>query len=224
MRLDQTSFPRLWNIFQKLFGDQQVKLSAVATMIGECDFLIDFGCATGLMFPHYTKNFNSDYLGIDIDANALNVARTNFPEAEFSDAPLAALHGRLAEYNHPCVVLSNVLHHMDGSTLKDFLEVLAKLPPHSKIVALDPEFKRKSYSLVFRLFYLFEKGDHRRSLSKILNTLVPYDFKIEASYEFLGRAPIWPFGPTVHAWGLVFRPPSLNTPNGNQNAPTTRTH
>lgn len=60
MGLDQTSFPKLWNVFQRLFGDQKLKLSAVEMMIDESDLIIDFGCATGLMYPRYMSKYDAD--------------------------------------------------------------------------------------------------------------------------------------------------------------------
>lgn len=212
MGLDQTSFPKLWNIFQKLFGDQKVKLSAVVEMLDEVDLIVDFGCATGLMYPRYMNTFGTDYLGVDIDENALGVARTNFPTAEFSNTTIGSLHSRLEDYRNPCIILSNVLHHMDDAMTEEFLTDLSELPPHVKIVALDPEAKRKSYSLIFRFFHLLEKGDFRRSFPEIINLLIQKNFQITETFEFLGRAPIWPFGPTVQAWGLTFHPPEVNRP------------
>lgn len=202
MGLDQTSFPKLWNIFQKLFGDQKLKLSAVEMMIDEADFIIDFGCATGLMYPLYMSKFDADYLGIDIDENALNVAQLDFPNAEFVNAPLSSLIDRLNLYRKPCVILSNVLHHMDDIAVKELFTTLANLPHHVQIIALDPEAKQKGYSLIFKVFHRLEKGEFRRSLPEVLTLMAPFKFQIEKSSEFLGRAPIWPFGPTMRGWGL----------------------
>ena len=202
MGLDQTSFPKLWNVFQRLFGDQKLKLSAVEMMIDESDLIIDFGCATGLMYPRYMSKYDADYLGIDIDNNALEIARLDFPNAEFINAPISSLSDRLNLYQKPCIILSNVLHHMDDAAVTELFMMLAELPSHVQIVALDPEAKQKGYSLVFRAFHKIEKGDFRRSLPQVLTLMAPFKFQIEKCDEYLGRAPIWPFGPTMRGWGL----------------------
>jgi len=204
-QLDQSSFPRLWTLFQKLFGDQSVKLEAAKEMISECDLIVDFGCATGFMFPLYSSTFGCSYLGLDIDENALAVAKENFPTATFSSANLLDFNEYLEQYSSPVIIFSNVFHHMNDPDIRKLFWVLEQLPRHVRLIALDPEAKRRSYSIVFRSFHRLEKGDFRRSITEILNLCTENGLTVTKAYEFLGRAPIWPFGPTVQAWGLEFQ-------------------
>ena len=149
MALNQTSFHKIWTGFQRLFGDGSVKLQADAVMIRNCDLLIHFGCSTGLMCPSCKSTFQSDYIGIDVDENALEVARDSYPDVEFSSLDRDALVAKVSSYDFPVLMLSNVLHHMYDLAVSDLFSFLRTMPSKLRVVALDPEAKRRSYSIIF---------------------------------------------------------------------------
>lgn len=169
----QNKFPYLWLIFQLAIGATYDKRKlAVKHYKGEKNIL-EVGCSLGNITPAFLPFKNFKYLGIDIDAGAINIAQKTFaknPNISFRNVSLE----KLAEENQTFdyILFAGMLHHTDDelsvSLLKDAKKLLAE---NGKIVVYEPESFRASDNLLFKLYAKLEQGEHLRSKEKMLNLL-----------------------------------------------------
>lgn len=190
MILNQRNFPKCWSLFQKIVGGTKAKQQLAIQYYEGQNNVLEVGCSVGNVSEIFTQFKNVSFTGIDIDTNALAIAIDRFAKYKnfrFTNMTLA----ELAEHNeaYDYLMISNILHHVDDSTAMTILSDAQKLMTTDSIMfIMEPEKKKPGYSLMFRLFYLLEQGQYRRTKTELLEILERSGLCIE-KYEEVMAAP-----------------------------------
>jgi SAM-dependent methyltransferase len=105
--------------------------------------LLDVGCGTGMSRRLYAAHARR-YVGIDLSAEALAVARERFPDDEWLLADACAL--PFADGSFDVVAFSSVLHHIPDFTAA-LREARRVLRPGGKAFAFDPNLLHPAMAL-----------------------------------------------------------------------------
>ncbi|HVI87094.1 MAG TPA: class I SAM-dependent methyltransferase [Dongiaceae bacterium] len=163
--LSQTQFPRLWLLMQKTIGGNRSKQELVLRYYQKQPRILEIGCSVGNVSDAFRDYAEISYTGIDIDPNAIAVAKSRFhahPNFTFELRSLADLAAQGQQFDY--VIFAGILHHISddiaATMLADAMRVVA---PGGQIVISEPEALRPTDNLIFRLFYNLEQGQFLRS-------------------------------------------------------------
>lgn len=163
--LTQENFPRLWLLFQRIFGGTRAKRRLGLAHLGAHKTVLEIGCSVGLVSEVFAKQKGISFLGIDIDAGAIDFAKrrlAHLSQLEFECIGLEELAeaGRRFDY----VLFANILHHTDDDVSVALLRDAARLvAPGGSMVLMEPDILREGDSFLIRQLYKLEKGQYRRS-------------------------------------------------------------
>lgn len=163
--LTQENFPRLWLLFQFIFGATRAKRRLALTHLGDHKTVLEIGCSVGLVSQAFAKYDDIKFLGIDIDEGAINFAKqrlSKLTSLEFQCADMQGYidQGRQFDY----VLFANILHHTDDEVSVTLLKHAAQLVSEDgTIVLMEPDILRDSDGFLIRQLYKLEKGQFRRS-------------------------------------------------------------
>ena len=115
--LPQERFPKLWSLFQTIFGATREKKRLALKYLGDHKNVIEIGCSVGVPGRAFAEVPGLMYLGIDIDPQAIEHAKARFAREKnlsFSTETIRELgdKGRTFDY----VLFANILHHVDDPT------------------------------------------------------------------------------------------------------------
>jgi ubiquinone/menaquinone biosynthesis C-methylase UbiE len=79
--------------------------------------LLDIGCGNGRLFS-FLKDKHVSYLGVDNNGVFLELAKKNFPDAEFRNADVLSLPFASASFDHVWNIAA--LHHIPSKALRMF--------------------------------------------------------------------------------------------------------
>lgn len=162
--LTQERFPKLWLLFQALFGATREKKRLALKHLGGHKSVIEVGCSLGVLAPAFAAVPGVRYLGVDIDPQAIEHAKARFAgekDLSFSTQTMRELgdQGRTFDY----VLFANILHHVDDPTAVDLLRDASRLvAPGGTMVVIEPDVLRPDDSLLVRSLYKLERGLFRR--------------------------------------------------------------
>lgn len=162
--LTQERFPKLWLLFQGIFGATREKKRLALKHLGHHRNVIEVGCSLGVLGPAFAKVPGLRYLGIDIDPQAIEYARARFAGEQnlsFSTQTMRELgdQGRTFDY----VLFANILHHVDDPTAVNLICDASRLvTPGGTMVVIEPDILRPDDSLLVRSLYKLERGQYRR--------------------------------------------------------------
>lgn len=160
--------------------------------------VLELGCGPGTLAP--LMQHAARYRGLDIDAQAIELARANFPWAEFAVADISA---PLTQSSGPfdVVIIHSVLHHLDDSAAAGALEnVSSQLSPEGRFYLIDLLLPG-SVSVAYLLAKL-DRGDFPRREEE-WKRLVEVDFEACEQRRFSLRV----FGLVGwHLWYFEGRP------------------
>lgn len=186
----QENFPRLWGVFQTLFGATKDKAALASERLQSGDIVIEIGCSTGLLARHLSGFPLAKYIGVDTDAGALIQAQHLGLDERFSFATKIPDATDLDPGKRILILLSHVLHHLDDEELSSLLVDLSSLFPGATAFILDPEKDRDSYSLRYRFFYKLENGRYRRDLHRVTDLLKEHGWNVMSWAEHRAHPPI----------------------------------
>lgn len=185
--LRQENSPRAWLAFQYVFGVIKDKRQlALARHAGQKSVL-EIGCSAGIVAQAFLAVPGIQYTGIDVDEDALALARRRFQGLDnftFERISLSevAKSGRKFDY----ILFGNVLHHVDDETAVILLtDVQGLLSGSGTVVILEPEKSRDSDNLVFRAFYTLERGQYRRTAQALCGLIESAGMRIKSCSEAL---------------------------------------
>lgn len=151
-------------LFQRLFGGTEDKKRLATMYYDGQKKVLEIGCSVGNVSEVFTQYEHVRFTGIDIDSNALKHAKkrlarwTNF---EFKNVSLSDLAKSGEKFDY--VLFANILHHVDDKTALDLLkEARLLLSEDSTLIVMEPEKIKDGYNLIYRFFYMLEKGEFRR--------------------------------------------------------------
>lgn len=162
--LTQERFPKLWLLFQALFGATREKKRLALKHLGDHKNVIEIGCSLGVLAPAFAAVPGMRYLGIDIDPQAVEHAKARFSDQKnlsFSTQTMRELgdQGQVFDY----VLFANILHHVDDPTAVDLIRDASRLvAPGGTMVVIEPDILRPDDSILVRSLYKLERGLFRR--------------------------------------------------------------
>jgi SAM-dependent methyltransferase len=212
--LTQERFPKLWLLFQVIFGATREKKRLALKYLGDHKNVIEIGCSLGVLARAFAQVPGLRYLGIDIDPQAIEHAKARFTgekNLSFSSQTMRELgdQGRAFDY----VLFANILHHVDDPTAVDLIREASRLvAPGGTMVVIEPDILRPDDSLLVRSLYKLERGQFRRppaGYERLMNEagVRPSEFSSEdVSIDSLpgltcGHLLVYKFGPAEDAHG-----------------------
>jgi SAM-dependent methyltransferase len=167
--LTQERFPKLWLLFQMMFGATREKKRLALKHLGNHSNVIEIGCSLGVLGRAFAEVPGLRYLGIDIDPQAIEHAKARFAgekNLSFSTQTIRELgdQGRTFDY----VLFANILHHVDDPTAIDLIRDAARLvAPGGTMVVIEPDTLRLEDTLFIRSVYKLERGQFRRAPAEL---------------------------------------------------------
>lgn len=194
--LNQANFPWLWLLFQYAVGGNIDKQRLVLQSYhGERDVL-EIGCSMGNLADIFRRVDGVAYLGLDVDAAAIALARRRFrkhPNFDFICGSPAQL-----TRHFDLVYFAGVLHHLPDAEALSLLRIATgALHPDSRVVVIEPRPAiRGDVPLVRWYANSLEQGHHLRSVEALraLVSAVP-GFHIRSAH-------VAPIGATPFSWPL----------------------
>lgn len=198
--LNQSRFPSLWNLFQILIGGTTDKRRIYKSMHANIGSrVLEVGCSTGNTAIAFKDVPMLDYVGLDIDLNAIQQAKRlykNSTSFQFVCEDLRT-YAQLNIAPFDFILFGNIAHHISEAMLIELLNASVKLMhKDSRLVVIDPLLPSTQDPLLVQ-FYAnkLEKGEYLRTWSeteKILNHLNNLQV-MQASQIDVGATPLsWP--------------------------------
>lgn len=159
--LTQSRFPRLWLFMQNMIGCNASKQALAIKYYSGQKRVLEVGCSVGNVSEVFRSFPEVDFTGIDIDENAIALAKYRFRNDQNFSFSLTALEelsrcGQTYDY----VLFAGMLHHVDNDTglrlLRDAVNCTAD---GGRLVIYEPEAVRSADGWLLRSYYaLFEQG------------------------------------------------------------------
>lgn len=163
--LTQERFPRLWLLFQYIFGATRAKRRLALQFLDNHKSVLEIGCSVGLVSEAFADKDELHYLGIDIDEGAIEFAKSRLDHLtnlrfEAVDIQVLSERGQQFEY----VLFANILHHTDDELSVKLLKQASKLvSPNGIMVLMEPDMLRPTDGFLIQQLYKLERGQFRRS-------------------------------------------------------------
>lgn len=154
---------RAWDAFQSIVGDNEEKQRAIARFIRTPGRVLEIGCATANVAGMFRE---FDYVGVDIDAKGIALARHKFPGRNYRFHCLDILEDPLPD-DRPFdyVLISHTAHHLPDPYFRRILEKSADLLVEGgKLVILDMVRPEPEEPWNKQLFYKLDRGEHFRNI------------------------------------------------------------
>lgn len=168
--LTQQSHPRLWLLFQSVFGCHRDKRMLAMRYLPGHKNILEVGCSMGTVSAAFSRLKGIHYLGVDIDSQAIEFAKSRFSKfkhMEFSNISLEDLvkTGRKFDY----VLFANILHHVnDEDAIRLLQEAVKAVEKSGQMIIMEPDILGEREPLLVRMTYRLERGQYRRSLDQLL--------------------------------------------------------
>jgi len=154
----------IWHAFQLLVGGTLGKRRLALSRYGGQRRVLEIGCATGNVSAAFRRFSPVEFVGLDIDAAAVEQARRRFAgDSRFrfvvGEAGDLSAEERCFDY----VLLAGVLHHMDDLAAAELTASAARLvAPGGILLAYEPMPPAADAPWVVRLYGRIERGDWLR--------------------------------------------------------------
>ena len=154
---------RLWNGFQAVIGTNSQKRSFLRKAIRGTGRVLEIGCATGNIAQIFVE---SDYLGVDTDVRAIELAAVNYrhrPNMKFVAGDLFDLNLKEGEFDY--VVISHTAHHIPDKPMLALLQHShGLLRDDGTLVILDMVRPEPSEPFRRQFYYRIDQGEHFRTV------------------------------------------------------------
>lgn len=198
--LSQRNFPRLWLLFQNTIGGNRDKETLYRSRCARPRHVLEVGCSVGNTTPAFSSAASTlSYLGIDIDAGAIGLARRRYaasPRIAFaclSIEELARNEDRRGSFDLIC--LAGLIHHLDGPEARSVLAACAPLLlAGGRVLLIDPLKPSAADRWFVRVYmHLLEQGEFLRSANQLLELVDGTGLQVESTA-------IDPVGATPWSW------------------------
>lgn len=192
--LNQTTFPRLWSLFQIAIGGAIDKRKLCALELGSSKSVLEIGCSTGLMAKAFLDRPGVSYVGLDINPVVIDLARRSYQgvtNSEFVCEDLLSFSRRGRKFDF--VIFASVLHHVDNHMSQQMLAAATRLTTAAgKIVVVEPMLPEPGDPLFFRLYYLLEEGCFVRKSADFVKLLesVPEVKIVRGGFHTISATPL----------------------------------
>lgn len=198
--LSQQNFPTLWLWFQELIGPSTYKRRLLSRIIPETtSSLLEVGCSAGNLASFFAGRPGMQYLGIDIDTQAISLARTRFENntnIDFVAMPVETF-AEQTDKRFDTVLYAGILHHNDDEASTRLLEQAKNLlKPEGKVLIIEPAVPIREDGFFPKLYTdLFEQGQFLKSPEAFGDFLrgIPFLSLDSMETELGGASPLnWP--------------------------------
>lgn len=183
-QLSQKNYPMLWLLFQRIFGANNAKRRLAIRFLAQHKDVLEIGCSLGVVSQVFRSIPDISYLGIDIDERAIAYANKKFVNTShmhFSKVELGALAESGDSFDY--ILFANILHHVNDAEAVRLLGSAKKLlRDGGTMVVMEPDILHGSDSLLVKLMYRFEHGEHRRSSAHLVKLM--YEAGLSANETF----------------------------------------
>jgi 2-polyprenyl-3-methyl-5-hydroxy-6-metoxy-1,4-benzoquinol methylase len=171
--LSQQNYPRLWLLFQYVFGAVRDKRRMATMHLNDHISVLEIGCSLGIVSAAFAPLSHTDFLGIDIDEQAIAIARRRFARykhMKFSTSSLEDLASRQETFDY--VIFANILHHVDDQLAVSLLRTASQvLKQGGTMFTMEPDLADERDSLYMKFLYKLEKGQYRRNQKHLLELI-----------------------------------------------------
>ena len=166
----QERFPGVWLLFQHLIGAVREKRRIALSHLGNFESVLEVGCSLGLVSAAFERRQETMFTGIDIDEQAISIARSKFghhKHMKFLNQSLSSLEEEKLSFDF--IMFGNVLHHVDDQNSMDMLCVSKRiLKPNGRVLIVEPDILDPRDGPIKRFYYKLEKGKYRRSMQSLV--------------------------------------------------------
>ncbi len=189
----QTSFPKLWLLFQNLVGGSIDKRQFAILKYKNQREVLEVGCSAGNIAEVFKKFKDIQYTGIDIDRSAIECAKKRFADlSNFNFVCQNLKELTKTEKRYDYILFANVCHHVDNLTMEEMLSAGVKLLSNTgSIVVLDLVLPEAVDSFLVRNGYKIDQGKFIRShveMKDLLNQLDKVAL-LSSEIQYLGATP-----------------------------------
>lgn len=155
--------PVMFELQQRLSNDyERVREELASELAGDGLRVLDVGCSTGACAGAVVDMERHDYVGVDVDAGYVEMARKRHPKGRFF--AMDARHMQFPERSFDRVLFVGVLHHMDDALAREILaDVHRVLRDDGRVLVAEPIFSRGRP--LSTLFLTFDRGRHIRDVA-----------------------------------------------------------
>jgi SAM-dependent methyltransferase len=159
---------RLWDAFQSVIGGNAQKMQAVRESMGAPRRVLEIGCATGNVAAVFAAG---EYVGVDVDATCIALARAKFPRPNYRFHCLDILEDALPEPgDFDRVLISHTAHHLPDDYMKRLLQRSAELlADDGELMILDMLRPEPRDPFRKQFYYKLDRGAHFRSLPEFVD-------------------------------------------------------
>lgn len=167
----QTSFPYIWLLMQRAIGGYSCKHRIVLDKYAGQKRILEIGCSVGNVSDAFRNVPGVYFCGLDIDANAIAVARKRFEKCENFNFVCQSLsdfkHGKGKSFDY--ILVAGMLHHIDDASARDILLNAATLLAEDGVIIIyEPERLSVEDPAVMRAFMKYcEQGKFLRTRKEL---------------------------------------------------------
>ena len=167
--LTQSNFPRLWLLFQKLFDQDKHRI--IRTCFEGQNRVLEVGCSAGNISEIF-KDIACDFVGIDIDQEALKFAKECFLKVShmtFHNVDLNLLDSSFGIFD--LIMFNGMCHHVETANLTNLIGSAVHLEAdRGKIIVSEP-IVPDDQSWIEKYLQRLDRGNYFRSSSELQNVL-----------------------------------------------------
>jgi len=163
----QSRFPRLWLVAQYLLCGVLHRKRYVLKHLPKNANVLEVGCSLGLDSVIFTNN-SSKFLGVDIDAKAIDTARHRFAKYQhmrFICQDVRTLQGLDGHFNF--ILLCGSCHHISDIELINILRATANYLALDGVLVIVDYATNPSPGLLARFILALEEGRYVRSTPEL---------------------------------------------------------
>lgn len=156
--------PRAFDLFQFSIGGTVAKRNLVRHYYSNQKRILEVGCSVGNIAAAFLGQ-NVEYVGMDIDEDAINYAAKKFRHHPGFSFICGDLCRQKFQRDFDFIVFSAVVHHLDNATATGLLEFSGDiLSPQGVVLVSDPIQPRPTDSALIKLYRKMERGQYVRTL------------------------------------------------------------
>jgi 2-polyprenyl-3-methyl-5-hydroxy-6-metoxy-1,4-benzoquinol methylase len=165
--ISQWISPRAFELFQFWIGGTIAKRDLVLRYYSNQKRILEVGCSIGNIASAF-RGLNVDYIGLDVDASAVDYAQRKFKRRGAFSFVCGNLWEHQFDHEFDYIVFSAILHHVDDVTAISHLEYCKKiLSPRGTVLVSDPIRPRSTDSTLVKLYRKMERGQYVRTFEEL---------------------------------------------------------
>ena len=202
----QSRFPRLWLAAQYLLAGFFYRGRAIVKHLGTRRRILEVGCSVGMDSVHFSKR-PCDYLGVDIDADAIAMASARYKDKahmRFRHVDMRTLSP--AENTFDFILFCGSVHHIPDADAVSILNHATSLLADDGIMVVIDYALHDQPGWMERFILALEEGRHVRDQQAFLALLGQVrDCEITEQEIFVNPAFLLPWPVMAHKFCIVMR-------------------